>query len=274
MNAKLKAVVDAIDTYQLTYPEDACVLIFDTEKVVGYKAGKTVDLKIKVGETVEQHINTTSVHALKSGKHIREERGPELFGFAYIASAVPIFDNGQVVGVCTGVISNDTINELRHVSNDLSASVAEMSVTTEELTNASVNVSKQLEELSHLAETATHDIQQINSIVKSVKDIAQKSKILGLNAGIEAARSGVHGRGFAIVANEIQKMAQDSNQSADTITKELENIKHSIEYINNSTAQISSFTQEYTANMQQMSHTYTSLNIVGQKLMNLSNIRK
>ncbi|MCP1144723.1 methyl-accepting chemotaxis protein [Lysinibacillus endophyticus] len=273
MNTKLKAVVDAIDTYQLTYPEDACVLIFDTEKVVGYKAGKTVDLKIKLGETVEQHKNTTSVRALKSGKHIREERGPELFGFAYIASAVPIFDNGQVVGVCTGVISNDTISELRSVSNALSESVAEMSVTTDELTNASVNVSKQLEELSHLAETATQDIQQINSIVRSVKDIAQKSKILGLNAGIEAARSGVHGRGFAIVANEIQKMAQDSNQSADIITKELENIKQSIEFINNSTSQISSFTQEYTANMQQMSHTYMNLNNVGQKLLKLSNIK-
>ncbi|MEL3961153.1 methyl-accepting chemotaxis protein [Lysinibacillus endophyticus] len=273
MNTKLKAVVDAIDTYQLTYPEDACVLIFDTEKVVGYKAGKTVDLKIKLGETVEQHKNTTSVRALKSGKHIREERGPELFGFAYIASAVPIFDNGQVVGVCTGVISNDTISELRSVSNALSKSVAEMSVTTDELTNASVNVSKQLEELSHLAETATQDIQQINSIVRSVKDIAQKSKILGLNAGIEAARSGVHGRGFAIVANEIQKMAQDSNQSADIITKELENIKKSIEFINNSTSQISSFTQEYTANMQQMSHTYMNLNNVGQKLLKLSNIK-
>ena len=273
MNAKVKAVVDAIDTYQLTYPEDACILIFDTEKVVGYKAGKNVDLKIKVGETVEQHQDTTSVHALKTGKHIREERGPELFGFAYIASAVPIFDNGQVVGVCTGVISNDTISELRAVSNALSESVAEMSVTTEELTIASVNVSKQLEELSHFAETATQDIQQIHSIVRSVKDIAQKSKILGLNAGIEAARSGVHGRGFAVVANEIQKMAQDSNQSADIITKQLENIKQSIEFINNSTSQISSFTQEYTANMQEMSHTYNNLNNVGQKLLMLSNIK-
>ncbi|WP_246027726.1 methyl-accepting chemotaxis protein [Lysinibacillus antri] len=274
MNAKLKAVVDSIDTYQLTYPEDACILVFDTEKVIGYKAGKKVDLKIKVGETVEQHQNTTSIRAFKSGKPLREERGPELFGFAYIASAVPIIDNGRVVGVCTGVISNDTINELRHVSNELSASVAEMSVTTEDLTSASVNVSKQLEELSQLAATATHDIQQINAIVSTVKDIAQKSKILGLNASIEAARSGVHGRGFAIVANEIQKMAQDSTQSADTITKELDNIKNSIGYINHSTSQISSFTKQYTTNMQQMSHTYASINHVGKRLQKLSNIKK
>lgn len=274
MHAKLKAVVDAIDTYQLTYPEDACIVIFDTEKVVGYKAGKNVDLKINVGETVEQHKNTTSIRALKSGKHLREERGPELFGFAYIASAVPIVDRGQVIGVCTSAISNDRISEMRLVSNELSASVAEMSSTTEDLALASVNVSEQLDELSQFVETAAHDIQQIHSIVGTVKDIAQKSKILGLNASIEAARSGEHGRGFAIVANEIQKMAQGSTESADTIAKELANIKHTIEYINNTTSQISSFTQQYTASMQHMSHAYTSINDVGKRLMKLSEIKK
>lgn len=64
MNPKLKAIVGAIDFYQSTYPEDACILIFDTEKVVGYKRGKHIDLKIKIGETVEQHRNTTSIRAM------------------------------------------------------------------------------------------------------------------------------------------------------------------------------------------------------------------
>ena len=274
MNEKLQAVVNAMDTYRLTYPEDACIVVFDTERVIGYIPGRYVDLKINVGETVEQHKNTTSIRALRARKPLREERGPELFGFAYIASAVPIVDRGQVIGVCTGVISNDRVNEMRTVSNELSSSVSEMSSTTEDLAIASVDVSKQLEALSQFAETATSDIQRINSIVGTVKDIAQKSKILGLNASIEAARSGEHGKGFAIVAKEIQKMAQSSTESTDTIAKELENIKHSIEYINNSTSQISSFTDQYMTSMQQMSSTYTNLNDIGKKLLELSDIKK
>ena len=274
MNTKLKAVVDSIDFYQATYPEDACVLIFDTEKVVAYKRGRQVDLKINVGETVEMHKNTTSVRALKSGKFLREERGAELFGFAYIASAVPIYDGGKIVGVVTGVISNERVHNIRTVGIELTGAVQQMSATTEELAHASTDVSKSIEDLSIFTDTMSNDIQQINIIVNAVKDIASKSKILGLNASIEAARSGIHGKGFAVVANEIQKMAQNSTESAESIAKELENIKKAITYVNESTTRIAAFTEEYTASMHEMSASYTRINRIGDQLMELSEIDK
>ncbi|WP_431028415.1 methyl-accepting chemotaxis protein [Lysinibacillus sp. LZ02] len=272
MNSKLKAVVDSIDIYQATYPEDACVLIFDTEKVVGYKRGKMVDLNIRVGETIDMHKNTTSVRAMKSRKFLREERGAELFGFAYIASASPIYDEGKVVGVVTGVISNDRVHHMRIVATELSSAVQQMSATTEELTQASTHVSKRMEDLSAFAHTMNHDIQQINSIVNTVKDISRKSQILGLNASIEAARSGIHGKGFAVVAEEIQKMAQSSTASAENITKELDNIKQAMSYVNESTTQIVAFTQQYTASMHEMNDAYTNMNRIGTQLMDLSEV--
>ncbi|MEK4230560.1 methyl-accepting chemotaxis protein [Solibacillus sp. FSL H8-0538] len=273
MNTKLKAVIDSIEFYQATYPEDACILIFDTERVVAYKRGKVVDLKIKIGETVEKHSKTTSIRALRSGKFLREERGPELFGFAYIASSLPIYDEGKLVGVVTGVISNEKTNNMRRVATELSSSVEEMTATTEELTVASTDVSKRLEELARFSDSMSNDIQQINSIVNVVRDIALKSKILGLNASIEAARSGEHGRGFAVVANEIQKMAQSSTESADNIAKQLEKIKESITYINGSTTQIAAFTEEYTASMHEMSDAYSGIHEIGQKLMELGQVK-
>ncbi|ATP42173.1 chemotaxis protein [Solibacillus sp. R5-41] len=272
MNQKLKVIVESIEFYQSTYPEDACILIFDTEKVVGYKRGKTVDLKITLGETVEQHRNTTSVRAMKSGRFLREERSEEAFGFPYIASSVPVYDNGVIVGVVTGVISNSRVSDMRIVANELSGSVQEMSATTEQLALASTDVSKRLVELSKYAEQMNDNIQQINSIVGAVKDIAMHSKILGLNASIEAARSGVHGRGFAVVANEIQKMAQNSTNSANSIAHQLLTITDSIEHINAYTKQIASFTEEYTASMHEMSEGYVSINQIGQKLLSLGEI--
>lgn len=273
MNPKLQAIVNSIDYYQSTYPEDACVLIFDTEKVVGYKRGNEIDLKIQIGETIEQHINTTSIRAMKSGKFLREERDAQGFGFPYIASSVPIYDQDEIIGVVTGVISNYRVSNMRQVGEELSGAVQEMSATTEQLAQESTDVARRLDELTRYAEMMNNNIIQINSIVGAVKDIAMHSKILGLNASIEAARSGEHGKGFSVVANEIQKMAQNSTDSADNIAKQLVNITDSIEHIHASTKQISTFTEEYTASMHEMSDGYVSINEIGQRLLELGEIK-
>lgn len=273
MHPKLETIVNAIDYYQLTYPEDACILIFDKEKVIGYKPGIEVDLKIKIGEPVEKHKKTTSIRAMQSGRFLREERGPELFGFSYVASSTPIFDGHEVIGVLTGVVSNSRLNEMRNISNELSHSVEEMSATTEELTSASTDMAERLDELAQFTNQMEKDIQQINSIVNAVKDIALKSKILGLNASIEAARSGEHGRGFAVVANEIQNMAQDSNTSAENIFQQLQNIKQAIQYVNDSTTQVAAFTQQYTTGMHEMKSEYTHISDMSKRLLDLGAIK-
>ncbi|MEY9980295.1 methyl-accepting chemotaxis protein [Lysinibacillus sp. RC79] len=273
MHPKLQAAIDSIDFYQVTYPEDACVIVADTEKVIAYKPGKQVDLKIKVGDPVVKYRGTTTEKALSSGKFIREERGSEDFGMAYIASAQPIFDGGKVVGVLSAIISNEKMDGMRLLAIELSSSVEEMTATNEELAVASVDVSNRLEELSNFSESMTGDIQQINTIVNLVKDLAMKSKILGLNASIEAARSGEHGRGFAVVASEIQKMSQSSNESANSITNQLESIKQSIDQVNESANQIAAFTQQFSVSMQELTDTYKGINSTAEKLMYISEVK-
>ena len=274
MNEKLFTIVQSMDFYQMTFPEDAAILVFDTEKVIAYKPGKVIDLKFQVGETVEQHKNTVSMKAMRARKFIREERNADAYGFSYVASATPIFDNGDVVGVVTGIISNERINQMRKIATELSIAVDEMSTTTEELAMTSSDVSRRLDELSKFADSMSNDIQQINTIVSTVKDIAMHSKILGLNASIEAARSGEHGKGFAVVANEIQKMAQNSTDSANNIAGQLDNIKQSIEYINATTSQVADFTEQYSSSMHEINNAYDHLTNMGHHLLSISDISK
>ncbi|MFJ7732093.1 methyl-accepting chemotaxis protein [Lysinibacillus sp. NPDC097231] len=273
MHPKLQAAIDSIDFYQVTYPEDACIIVADTEKVIAYQPGKQVDLKVSVGDPVGKYRGTTTEKALSSGRFIREERGSEGFGMAYIASAQPIFDGGKVIGVLSAIISNKKMDSMRLLATELSSSVEEMTATNEELAVASEDVSNRLEALSKFSESMTGDIQQINTIVNLVKDLAMKSKILGLNASIEAARSGEHGRGFSVVASEIQKMSQSSTDSADSITNQLESIKQSIDQINESINQIAAFTHQFSTSMYELTGAYKGINSTAEKLMHISDVK-
>ena len=92
-----------------------------------------------------------------------------------------------------------------------------------------------------------------------ISNIANQTKMLGLNAAIEAARAGEYGRGFIVVAEEIRRLSDSSNISAKQVNKILIDITNEMENIFSETQEISAVgqqqcasTEEIAASMQQL----------------------
>lgn len=75
----------------------------------------------------------------------------------------------------------------------------------------------------------SHQTQQIGEITSVVNNLSQQSKMLALNASIEAAKAGEAGKGFAVVAIEVKNLAEQSEQATTQVQKILENIRYATE---------------------------------------------
>jgi methyl-accepting chemotaxis protein len=162
---------------------------------------------------------------------------------ANVAAAMEEINKGTMEQTTESEKSSKLMSDLAMLIDDTVGKAREVEGITGSTKSLSVNAQEALElliEKTGLVDRITHNIvsnidelttsaEQISRITEAITNIAEQTNLLALNAAIEAARAGEAGRGFAVVADEVNNLASQTQESVKVINDILRNIENNTE---------------------------------------------
>lgn len=251
-------------------PEGAWVGITDLEKV-GYRMGsEKFDLKeIVVGTPLQD--GDTGTAAIKAKKKVQFDLNTKKYGNIRM-SGTPLFDEdtGAVVGTFGITVPRNLATNLQDMAVRLNSNAGEMASAMEEIAASAGEISLTEGKLLEYIKAVQVNAKSINEILTFIKNVADQTKMLGLNAAIEAARAGEHGRGFGVVAEEIRKLSDQSKQTADQIGKQIREIEDKVQDAVGASESTFKQSEEQAAATQEVTASVTEMAQLADKLTEMA----
>lgn len=126
----------------------------------------------------------------------------------------------------------------------------------DELSKLTEKVGNNTDAINHIANRTT----EISSIIQLITDIADQTNLLALNAAIEAARAGEHGRGFAVVADEVRKLAERTHKATGEISVSINSLQQDMSDIQTSAEEMNMVVDSSSDKINKFEHTLIHLN--------------
>lgn len=185
----------------------------------GYKSCREMAEAIAIGVNIPDNCNQYIMNKIqKETKRIEEIN----------RSVVEIMEELQQVFTSLNTSVNDTTKDSENIRQLGEKNVEDMTLVNEYMKELS-NIGK---DIYSSVEGIKKDVKNYKKVTDDVEQISQNINLLSFNASIEAARAGELGKGFAVIANSIRELSENSRRSVQNATSNNKNINESIIYIN------------------------------------------
>lgn len=265
-NDALNSVYNYVQYIDIFFDNDIEIMITDLDKVLYYQGSKEINGKIVEGSEAGKFVKDAMAKGEIDIKVIPED----FLGVSFKSYMIPIKDGTKVVGSIAIGKSLSKKTSVTNITTELISALSNIEKSIHEISKgvkALANMNNDILEETNIANSMTKDT---DSILDFIKSISYQTKLLGLNASIEAARAGDYGSGFNVVAKEIIKLSKSSSESVVNIDTVIKDISNAIEKINEKVVNAENVSNKQSDALQEMISSIGQLNSTASLLGDLA----
>lgn len=238
--------------------EPVSVAITNREAFIYNQPCPELPVQCNLGEPFPEG-NTPSI-VVRSGEKIVREVSEKVYGIPFKSYAIPLKENGRVVGCLMIAKSITVIKNSKEAITNLSDEIEQVTAAVNEIAEGVQTSSENNHEVYRLMGALLEETQKMNHILTAINKLSNSTKILGLNASIESARAGAAGRGFSVVAKEIERLSSSTTQSAKEIGDMLGSIEVQLNNISERSKETTDTFMQQAASLEEIAATMQNLN--------------
>lgn len=254
----LQAIIKVAPYIPMFIDEPVSVAVTNKTGFIFNQPCKEIPLSSPLGEPFPE--GSTPLLVMQSGERTVREVPAKVYGIPFKSYAIPLREDGEVVGCLMIAKSIETIRSVKDAISSLSEEVEQVMEAVNEITDGVQVASENNQTVFGLMDNLLTETQKMNEILAVINKFSNSTKILGLNASIEAARAGTAGKGFSVVAQEIERLSGNTTESAREIGAMVGGIELQVNDISEKSKETTDAFTQQAASLQEIAATIENLN--------------